>query len=91
MSSVDEATRLRPCTVHLKLQDGLAEILTLEHADKRLGGILDSHGLVDLCVEAAVVDPLAHGLLMLGDIFGTHVGVADDETLPQQSFGHGQE
>lgn len=80
--SIIHAAPLRSCTIHLKLQDGLAEVLTLEHADERLGGILDSHGLVDLCVEAALVDPLAHGLLMLGDIFGTHVGVADDETLP---------
>lgn len=75
----------------LDLQDSLSKIIALQHADERLSGILDTDGLVDLGLEAAVAQPVCDILPVGFGMLGAHVGVADDEADPREALGDGEE
>lgn len=46
---------------------------------------------MDLCLEAAVIQPRGNVLAMGLGVFGAHVGVADDEADPGEALGDGEE
>ena len=71
------------------LQNTLPEILSLEHTQKPLDGIINSIGNVVDALEAAVRDPLADVLVTL-----LHpppdIGIVDQEALPAEPAAHDQ-
>lgn len=70
------------CFYHLfDLEDSLAEVLALEHADEAIGGLLDAVGDAQVDGDAAVGDPLAHLLAVLLGVVGTEAGLGDEEAL----------
>ena len=42
----------------LDLEHGLAKVAALEHVDEAVGGLLDALGEMDLCLDAAVGEPV---------------------------------
>lgn len=69
------------------LQNALPEVLTLEHAQEAVDGIIDTVGDVVDALETAVGDPLADVLVALFPP-ADDVGVEDQEALPAKAAAH---
>ena len=67
--------------VGLDLEDSLAEVVTLEHANETLGRIIDTLSDVQLRLDAAVLDPGLQALLVLLEVRRAEVGGSNEETL----------
>lgn len=71
----------------LNLQDGLAKVLALQHANKPLGSVVDALDDVQLGLDAAISEPLGQRLLVLLVVGGAEARLAHDEALEQNLLG----
>lgn len=77
---------LKLLLIVVDLQHSLSKVLTLQHSDQTLGGIINALGDVLLDLELAVGQPLHHVLLVLLGVVGAEAWVADDEALELQAL-----
>lgn len=73
------------------LQHRLPEVLSVQHAEEGIDGVLDADIDVRLGLEGAIVDPLLQLLLVLDSVLGTHVRVGNDEAAHRDALGRHHE
>ena len=79
--------RTRPASELRNLDQRLAKVLALQHADEPFGGTVDAARHVDGRLHAAVGDPLLHLLLVFGKVLAAKVRVHDDEAADGEALG----
>lgn len=69
------------------LENGLAKVLALEETDEALGGVVNALGDIEFGLDAAVLEPGLHLLLVLLEVGAAELGHADEEALHLELLG----
>lgn len=72
----------------LKLENSLAEVLSGKHADQTIGSVVNALSNCQFGLDTSLRQPLLQVLLVILEVGGAELGVANEETLEGDLLGN---